>query len=126
MSTNTATTTLLEVAARIREMREIMGWSTAEMAEKTEVTEAEYLEYENAKADLPFTFIHKCALAFEIDLTDLLEGRSAARLSSYTLTRKGMGQVTAREIPRQDRRALLGKIRIQRGPAEHAYPPHQA
>ncbi len=97
MSTNTATTSLFEVAERIREMREIMGWSTAEMAEKTEVTEEEYLEYESAKADLPFTFIHKCALAFEIDLTDLLEGRSAARLSSYTLTRKGQGQVTARE-----------------------------
>ncbi len=97
MSTNTAETRLYEMAARIREMREIMGWSTAEMAEKTEVTEAEYLEYENAEADLPFTFIHKCALAFEIDLTDLLEGRTAARLSSYTLTRKGQGQVTARE-----------------------------
>ena len=97
MSTNTATTQLVEMAERIREMREIMGWTTAEMAEKTEVTEEEYLDYENARADLPFTFIHKCALAFEIDLTDLLEGRTAARLSSYTLTRKGMGQVTARE-----------------------------
>ena len=97
MSTNTASSQLLEVAARIREMREIMGWTPSEMAEKTEVTEQEYLDYESAQADMPFTFIHKCALAFEIDLTDLLEGRSAARLSSYTLTRKGEGQVTARE-----------------------------
>ena len=97
MSTNTASTQLMEVAARIREMREIMGWTAAEMAEKVEVSETEYVEYEQAKADLPFTFIHKCALAFEIDLTDLLEGRSAARLSSYTVTRKGQGQVTAKE-----------------------------
>lgn len=97
MSTNTASTQLLEVAARIREMREIMGWTTADMAEKAEVSEEQYLEYENAHADLPFTFIHKCALAFDIDLTDLLEGRSAARLSSYTVTRKGQGQVTAQE-----------------------------
>lgn len=97
MSTNTASPQLLEVAARIREMREIMGWTTAEMAQKVEVSEAEYVEYEQAQADLPFTFIHKCALAFEIDLTDLLEGRSAARLSSYTVTRKGQGQVTAQE-----------------------------
>ena len=64
MSTNTATTQLVEMAERIREMREIMGWTTAEMAEKTEVTEEEYLDYENARADLPFTFIHKCALSF--------------------------------------------------------------
>ena len=97
MSQRTTENQLMEVAGRIREMREIMGWSTAEMAEKTEVSEEEYLSYENAQADLPFTFIHKCALAFDIDLTDLLEGRSAARLSSYTLTRKGEGQVTARE-----------------------------
>ncbi len=97
MSTNTASTQLLEVASRIREMREIMGWTAAEMAEKVGISEQEYLVYENAQADLPFTFIHNCALAFEIDLTDLLEGRTAARLSSYTLTRKGMGQVTARE-----------------------------
>lgn len=97
MSANTTSTQLREVAERIREMREIMGWSTAEMAEKTEVSEEQYLEYEDARADLPFTFIHKCVLAFDIDLTDLLEGRSAARLSSYTLTRKGEGQVTARE-----------------------------
>ena len=97
MSTNTASTQLLEVAARIREMREIMGWTPAEMAEKLNIGEQEYLVYENAEADLPFTFIHNCAMAFDIDLTDLLEGRSAARLSSYTLTRKGQGQVTARE-----------------------------
>ncbi len=94
---NQSVNQLVEVAERIREMREIMGWTTAEMAEKTEVAEEDYLKYESGQADLPFTFIHKCALAFEIDLTDLLEGRSAARLSSYTLTRKGQGQVTAHE-----------------------------
>ncbi len=46
--------------------------------------------------DLPFTFIHKCALAFGIEITDLLEGYSA-HLSSYTVTRKGRGVTTARE-----------------------------
>lgn len=46
---------------------------------------------------MPFTFIHKCALAFDIDLTDLLEGNNEARLTSYTVTRKGKGQKTAKE-----------------------------
>lgn len=96
MSENSQTR-LMDIAARIKEMREIMGWSAKEMAEKTEVSEAEYITYESAEADLPFTFIHKCALAFDIDLTDLLEGNNAARLSSYTVTRKGMGQKTAKE-----------------------------
>ena len=87
---------LLEVAVRIREMREICGISAAEMAIKTEVTLEEYNAYESGEMDFPFSFIHKCALAFEIDITDLLEGHSA-NLSSYTVTRKGKGQATAKE-----------------------------
>ena len=34
------------IAARIREMREISGFTTAEMAEKTDTTEKEYRNYE--------------------------------------------------------------------------------
>ena len=87
---------LLEVARRIREMREISGFSVDEMAEKTEVTPDEYRAFEEGREDFPFTFIHKCALAFDISITELLEG-SSARLSSYTVTRKGEGQQTAKE-----------------------------
>ena len=87
---------LKETAARIKEMREILGFTCEEMAEKTEVTLEEYSAYETGAADLPFTFIHKCALAFNIGITDLIEG-STAHLSSYTVTRKGQGYDTARE-----------------------------
>ncbi len=88
---------LLEVAARIREMREIMELSAEEMAEKTGVSAEEYRDYESGVTDFPFSFIHKCALVFDLDITDLLEGRSSSRLTSYTVTRKGMGQQTAKE-----------------------------
>ncbi|MBQ5746380.1 MAG: AMP-binding protein, partial [Clostridia bacterium] len=87
---------LMEVARRIREMREIYGISIEEMAEKTEVSREEYVDYEAGKNDFPFSFIHKCALAFDIDMTDILEGKSA-KLRSYTVTRKGEGQDTAKE-----------------------------
>ncbi len=87
---------LFEVAARIREMREICGFTLEEMAEKTEVSLDEYKEYEAGNNDFPFSFIHKCALAFGLGISDLLEGRSA-NLSSYTVTRKGQGQETAKE-----------------------------
>ena len=96
MTTNTAKQQLMEIASRIKEMREIMGWSITEMSEKTEVSEQEYKNYESANADIPFSFIHKCALEFGVELTELLEGHSA-RLSSYTVTRKGKGQRTAKE-----------------------------
>ena len=96
MSENTALTQLNEVAARIRGTREIMGWSAARMAKKTELSEEQYRAYESGEADLPFTFIHKCALAFGIEITELLEGQGA-HLSSYTVTRAGAGRETAKE-----------------------------
>ena len=93
---STMTEQIQEIALRIREMRAIMGYDAAEMAEKTELDEETYLRYESGEVDLPFTFIHKCALAFGMEITDLLEGQSA-HLSSYAVTRKGRGVVTARE-----------------------------
>ena len=93
---NLSSNTLQEVALRIREMREIFDFSVETMAEKTEVSVDEYLQYESGMLDFPFTFIHKCSLAFGIGMTDLLEGRSA-HLSSYTVTRRGQGQQTAKE-----------------------------
>ena len=88
---------LKEVAARIKEMREIAGYTEAEMASQTDVSLEEYLQYEKGEADFPFTFIHKCAKAFSIDMTDLLEGKSA-RLSSYAVTRKGEGKITSKKV----------------------------
>lgn len=96
MANDNALSRLEEVASRIKEMRNIMGFSVEEMADKTDVTTDEYVMYENAKADLPFTFIHKCAIAFDIEITDILEGHSA-KLSSFTVTRRGEGQLTAKE-----------------------------
>ena len=63
---------LLEIAERIREMREIVGYSEAEMAEKTEVSVEQYHSYEQGTVDFPFTFMHKCALAFGVDMPILL------------------------------------------------------
>ncbi|MEA5059587.1 MAG: AMP-binding protein [Candidatus Pelethousia sp.] len=87
---------LMEVAARIHDLREISGYTPEEMARNTNVGLSDYLSYESAQADMPFTFIHKCALTFNVGITDLMEGRSAS-LSSYTITRKGQGQTTAKE-----------------------------
>ena len=93
---NTVTNPLMDVALRIREMRQIVGYSIEEMAEKTEISQELYREYEAGTADLPFSFMHKCAKAFGLELTELLEGRTA-KLSGYTVTRKGEGMVTASE-----------------------------
>ena len=96
MNTNNTLSQLSEIATRIKELREIIGFSISEMTEKTNVDEKQYLLYESGMADIPFSFIHKCALAFGVEMTELLEG-SSAKLSTYTVTRKGRGQETAKE-----------------------------
>ena len=48
-STQSAMTQLHEIAFRIREMREIMGFSEEEMAEKTEVSVEKYRDYESCR-----------------------------------------------------------------------------
>ena len=80
-----------EVASRIRELRQISGFSVEEMAQRTDVTVEEYLQYENGSRNMSIAFMYRCVLIFGIDFSDLLEGRSA-KLRSYALTRKGEGQ----------------------------------
>ena len=96
MNTVETQETLRGIAARVREMREIEGLTQAELAARTGVTEAECRAIEAAESDPPFSFLHKCALVFGVDLMALLEG-STAKLADLQVTRAGEGVVTARE-----------------------------
>ena len=108
MNQQSSANQLMDIALRIRTMREILGYSSQKMAELTDVSETLYREYEAGTTDLPFTFMHKCAKVFGLEITDLLEGHSA-KLSGYTVTRRGKGMVTASEdgITIQDMAAMF-------------------
>ena len=80
-----------EMAERIRDLREITRYTPEEMAAKTDVTVEEYLACENGQSDLNFAFIYRCALAFGVNVTDIIDGVSP-KLKSYTVTRNGLGQ----------------------------------
>ena len=80
-----------EMAARIRELREIQNLTTAQMAEKTGVSEAEYIECENGNKDLNFAFIYRCAQTLNVDVTSLIEGHTP-KLVNYVYTKAGKGQ----------------------------------
>ena len=80
-----------EVAARIRDLREVNGLSVAEMAQRTGLCEEEYLAHESGDRNLSIAFLYRCVLIFGVDMGDLLEGHSP-KLRSYALTRKGEGQ----------------------------------
>ena len=81
---------LQEMAARIRELREISGLSVDEMALRTGVSNAEYLACEYGAHDFSFAFIYRCAMAFHVNVTDIIEGTSPT-LKGYTITRNGEG-----------------------------------
>jgi len=95
-SANNPSIQIAEVASRIKEMRSVMGLSVADTASMTGVSTDLYERYESGAEDLPFSFIYSCARVFNLELTELLEGNNA-RLSSYTITRCGKGQLTSKE-----------------------------
>ncbi len=84
-----------EMAGRIRELREIEGYSLEEMAKSTGVSVEEYQNCENGLSDLNFAFIYRCAAALSVNVTDIIEGYSP-NLKSYTITRSGAGQEIAK------------------------------
>jgi len=84
-----------EMAQRIRELREIEGFSYGDMALKTGITEEEYIKCENGESDMNFAFIFRCASALKVNVTDIIEGYSP-NLKSYTVTRAGAGQQIAK------------------------------
>ncbi len=88
---NTLEFKLQEMAQRIRTLREDIGLSVEEMAEKTGVSVREYIACESGRSDLNFAFLYRCAQALDVDVTDIIEGTSP-RLAGYTVTRKGGGQ----------------------------------
>ena len=80
-----------DMAARIRDLRELLNISIEDMAQATNTTEQEYRECEAGLKDLNFTFIYRCANVFKVNVTDIIEGISP-NLRSYTVTRQGSGQ----------------------------------
>ena len=88
--------TIAAIAERIKDMREIAGFTAQEMAEKTGTTVEQYIKYESGKEDFPFYFLHKCSIIFGIDTTAILEGNTP-KLRNYSVTRSGDGQVMVNE-----------------------------
>lgn len=83
--------TIREMANRIKELRQIESISEEAMAAKVGLGLEEYRRCESGQSDLNFAFLYRCALAFGVDVTDIIEG-SSPTLTSYAMTRSGEGQ----------------------------------
>lgn len=81
---------IIEIGQRIKGLREILEVSVEEMSNYLDVTAEDYVAHENGKKDFSFTFLHKCAQKFGVDIVELMTGENP-RLSFFTVTKKGHG-----------------------------------
>ncbi|MCQ2505959.1 MAG: AMP-binding protein [Lachnospiraceae bacterium] len=81
---------LKEVGARIKALREAIGFSVEEISTQTGVSINDYLQYESGDADPGFSFFYKVATICNVEISDIMEGQSPI-LSEYNITRKGEG-----------------------------------
>ena len=83
-------TKIVEVAQRLRELRDILEITPEEMAEATNCSVAEYMEFESGERDFSYGFLLKCAKKCNVDIIELMRGENP-RLSFFTVTRAGKG-----------------------------------
>lgn len=79
-----------EIAPRLLGLRDAVGFSYEELAEKVGVSAAEVERYESAEVEIPVSYLTDVARVCGVDLTALLSGGDA-HLQDCTIVRKGEG-----------------------------------
>lgn len=84
-----------EIAARIRDLREITGVAPAAMAADLGIPVREYEAYEQGTVDVPASMLWEIANRLHVDMTVLLTGE-APRMHVFAVTRNGQGPTVDR------------------------------
>ena len=79
-----------QIAARIREIREISGVSAEALALKLGLPEELYNRYESGDTDIPVGIVFEISEMFNVELSVLLGGNNP-KLHVYSIVRKGKG-----------------------------------
>ena len=80
----------MEIAQRIRELRELSDISLDEMADYLGIPVDDYHGYENCKTDIPASDLFEIAHKLNVDMGLLLTGEET-RMNIFTVTRKDKG-----------------------------------
>ncbi|MEF9853514.1 MAG: cupin domain-containing protein [Hydrogenoanaerobacterium sp.] len=86
---------IMELTSRIRELREVCGYTQDELASELEISPETYRGYESNGLDIPINIIFQIANKFGVDFNELLTGE-AGKLDSYHIVRAGEGKNTNR------------------------------
>lgn len=79
-----------EVAERLRGLREACDTAPEDLADTLGVPLETYLGYEDGSVDIPISVLYKVVSVFNVDLTELLTGKSP-KLDTYCVVRAGQG-----------------------------------
>ncbi len=85
----------LDIAAKIKDLREFCDYTPMDMATKIGISEAEYIEYEEGRKDIPIGTFYNIAAALAIDPTVLLTGDTSTR-EDCDVVYEGKGTVIQR------------------------------
>ena len=81
---------IMDIAARMKELREICDFTQEEMAAELGVPAAKYAAYESGAIDIPISVLLAMANACRVEPSALLTG-GEPKLHVYCLTRAGQG-----------------------------------
>lgn len=79
-----------QIASRIKELREICGYSVENTAKMLGIDKEKYLGYEENGEDIPISVIYKLANEFKVDFSEILTG-SSPKLNTFCAIKKGQG-----------------------------------
>lgn len=82
---------ILEMAARIRELREISGYTREQMAQELGIELSLYERYEATGNDIPISTLYHLAKRFGVSMAEILTGR-APRIDTYCVVPAGKGE----------------------------------
>ena len=77
-----------QIASRLKEIREISGFSVEDTAARLGVSPAQYLAYEVDGDNIPISVLYALANVYRVDITEILTGTSP-RLSNYCVVKQG-------------------------------------
>ena len=83
-----------EIAARIRELREVCDYTQEKLAEELGIPAEQYAAYEE-NGDFPISVIYEIANKFKVDFNELIVGEPS-RIDTYQVVRRGKGRSISR------------------------------
>lgn len=84
-----------EIAQRIRELREVCGYTQQQLAGELKIDLQTYIGYEENGDNIPISVIFEIANKFGVDFTEIITG-IAAKLDTYHIVKRGQGEEISR------------------------------